>query len=125
MLQPKLFDVIHLQTGTQSLLATVMLNGAHPIFSGHFPGSPVLPGVCQIEMLKEILENGLNTKLSIPDIGSVKFLNVIEPQHTPELKVQIDFSTPVNGIYNTSASIAAGERFFLKFKGNFKTTNEH
>ena len=29
-------------------------NPEHPIFAGHFPGNPILPGVIQIEMMAQV-----------------------------------------------------------------------
>ena len=27
------------------------LNPEHPVYEGHFPGNPVVPGVCQVQMI--------------------------------------------------------------------------
>ncbi|MEJ0079486.1 MAG: hypothetical protein WDM78_00620 [Puia sp.] len=39
------------------------------IFSGHFPGQPVLPGVCMMEMVAEVL--GVYLKKLISHIRAV------------------------------------------------------
>ena len=30
------------------------LNTDHPILAGHFPGNPIFPGVCQLEMMAQV-----------------------------------------------------------------------
>ncbi|MBX2909571.1 MAG: hypothetical protein M9931_11535 [Chitinophagales bacterium] len=125
MFLPKLYDITLLETLPDSVAAKVLLNAEHPIFKGHFPGSPVFPGVCQIELLKDILRQAFKTEIAMPNVGSIKFINVIEPQHTPELIVKMSFQKRDENVFDTTASIDNGERFFLKFKGIFKVSNEH
>lgn len=125
MMKPQLFEIEALKIQPESLSASAILNAEHPIFKGHFPETPVLPGVCQIEMLKEILAGAIGKQLFLPEAGSVKFLNVIEPQKTPKLLIEMQFKNNADGIFDTTATIADGQRFFLKFKGSFKITDEH
>ncbi|MBQ0740088.1 3-hydroxyacyl-ACP dehydratase, partial [Aquimarina celericrescens] len=35
---------------------TITINKNHKIFKGHFPGNPVTPGVCMIQIIKELAE---------------------------------------------------------------------
>ena len=44
----------------------IVFNAAHDIFKGHFPGQPVVPGVCMMEMVKELL---LYNELNITEIS--------------------------------------------------------
>jgi len=32
------------------LNSRIALNKDHPVFEGHFPGNPILPGVCTVKM---------------------------------------------------------------------------
>lgn len=124
MFSPILYDITLIENLPDSVLAKVLLNAEHPIFKGHFPGTPVFPGVCQIELIKDILSKIFKREILMPEAGSIKFLNVIEPQHTPELIVKLNFQKQAENTFNTTASIDNGERFFLKFKGIFKLSDE-
>jgi len=54
------------------------------LFSGHFPGKPILPGIVQIEMVKFTLESICERKLIIRSVKKTKFSHLIEPD-TPVL----------------------------------------
>ena len=41
----------------------ITLNPAHEIFKGHFPGNPVMPGVCTVQIVKELLSAHLKKDL--------------------------------------------------------------
>lgn len=50
-----------------------------PLFEGHFPGDPVLPGVLQIEMVRTALSSLLQARLHIRQVRSAKFKRRIAP----------------------------------------------
>lgn len=87
----------------------------HPIFKGHFPGQPVLPGVCQLRMVKELTEKALNTKLKMLQSDQIKFLSMIDPRKTPSLEVTITLQTD-EGKTTAQSVITRGEYTFLKSK---------
>ena len=35
----------------------VKLNPGHPVYQGHFPGHPVVPGVCLLQLIKECVRH--------------------------------------------------------------------
>jgi 3-hydroxyacyl-[acyl-carrier-protein] dehydratase len=70
----------------------VRLDPAHAIFSGHFPGQPVLPGVCMLEMICEITGIQLKSKFRIVGSRVIKFLNMVDPNKTPLIRIDIDIS---------------------------------
>ena len=73
-----------------SLNATLKLNENHVVYQGHFPNQPVVPGVIQLQIIKELLETNLNKSLQIVHIIQAKYLRPIIPQEYPELEVNIN-----------------------------------
>ena len=103
----------------ENVSATITIDAAHPIFKGHFPGQPVLPGVCQLQIVKELLEKALNKNLFLQEAASCKFLQMIDPTQTSRLNIVIDHHLVDNTI-SCHAVIKGGEQVFLKMNGVFK-----
>jgi 3-hydroxyacyl-[acyl-carrier-protein] dehydratase len=98
--------------------ADIVFNPDHDIFVGHFPGNPVVPGVCMIQIVRELLEDALKMKFQIRSGDNVKFLSVINPVQTPEVQVSIQFVQQGDEL-NVQASFAKGDITYFKFKGTF------
>ena len=58
------------------------------IFSGHFPGNPVLPGIFQIEMARYALEVINHKNYNISLISKAKFINMILPDSKITMKIK-------------------------------------
>lgn len=52
------------------------------IYKAHFPGQPITPGVCIIQMATELLEEISGWTLSLKEVVNAKFLSVINPDKT-------------------------------------------
>lgn len=89
--------------------AMIHLNASHEVFKGHFPNNPVTPGVCMLQILKELTEKATETKLYIKECSNVKFMALINPEVHSELKIVIDLNPVDNG-------------FKLKAVAQFETT---
>lgn len=74
------------------LQVQVRLQPEHSIFLGHFPGNPVTPGVCMLQLIKELVEKQLDKKLFLSRGVNVKFTARINPFEQPLLKVLLDIS---------------------------------
>lgn len=78
------------QTITPELaLITVRFNEKHPIFQGHFPTIPIVPGACLMEMACELSSFVLQKKLQVSAAANIKFLQVIYPDKTPTLVFEL------------------------------------
>ncbi len=92
----------------------IRLNDKHPVFEGHFPGMPVVPGVCMMQIVKEQLEDRLKRKLSLKHAAAMKFMAVINPLQEPELSVKTDFVSGPDGTVMAEGSIFCGEKTFFR-----------
>ncbi len=96
---------------------TLSLDGNHGIFKGHFPGNPVLPGVCQVEIVRELAGEILERKLLLSQAGQVKYLSLINPVKDPRLLVNLKFTDIGPDEFDVSAEINSGDSVFMKMKG--------
>ena len=87
MLMNDFYTVHEWQLSDSTASCIVVFNQKHPIFSGHFPEQPVVPGVCMIQMVKELLERVLDKKLMLRSTGQVKFLQLITPDISSEINM--------------------------------------
>ena len=60
-----------------------------PIFAGHFPGRPILPGVVQLEMTRVTAETILNCPLAVREIRKAKFQRPILPSETVQVQLKL------------------------------------
>jgi 3-hydroxyacyl-[acyl-carrier-protein] dehydratase len=95
------------------------LDPAHPVYQGHFPGNPVVPGVCQVQMVKELVENATGRSMRLTSSDNIKFLSMINPGVNPRLDVSIVIKPLSERQVSASAAIGNGTLVFLKFRGTF------
>ncbi|MEP6465472.1 MAG: 3-hydroxyacyl-ACP dehydratase [Parafilimonas sp.] len=119
MLKDRLYIVKNISAENNTVEAVVELNENHEIFKGHFPGQPILPGVCMMQMVKELLELSLLKKLQMIKTGEIKFLSMIVPAE----KTLIHFSVPYNfaeeSVLNINAKILKDEVLCCKMKASY------
>ena len=60
-----------------------------PVFAGHFPGRPLLPGVFQLEMARFAAESLLNRPFTVCEIIKAKFLRPILPGEVVRLGLKL------------------------------------
>lgn len=106
-----LFSITNQTVEEGIILVEIRLNADHQIYEGHFPGSPVTPGVVQLQIVKEILESHLQRKLRMKAMRICKFLQIINPLETPVIQVSIKF-TEAEFIEVSTALSQNGESYF-------------
>lgn len=70
------------------------LNPEHAVFKGHFPGNPVMPGVCTLRLVRECAAKALCSPIVFSAIKSCKFLSAVVP--VAGEKMQVSFSVKEN-----------------------------
>ena len=66
MLLENFYKIIHIkerEDGKQAI--EIELNPGHVLYQGHFPGQPVVPGVCTLQIIKESAEQIANQHLQL------------------------------------------------------------
>ena len=92
MLLNSFFEISNLQANGPDITATLTINREHEIFIGHFPGQPVVPGVCMMQMIKEIMEHEKKKKMNLVKAHDMKFLAVIDPSVNNCINAVLKFS---------------------------------
>ena len=99
--------------------AILKINPEHEIFRGHFPGQPVVPGVCMMQIVKELLETVTGKSLRLHTGLDIKFLSVIDPGKNNTIHTETNYSVLASGDVNVTAHLFYNEITFFKFKGVF------
>lgn len=61
---------------------TIRFNAQHPVFAGHFPGHPIVPGACLVQIAEDLLSEHLNRAVTFTAIHNLKFRQPVYPDHT-------------------------------------------
>ncbi|MDR2916698.1 MAG: beta-hydroxyacyl-ACP dehydratase [Tannerella sp.] len=101
--------------GDDTLFCVTLLSG-YRAYEGHFPGNPVSPGVCNIQMIKECAEQLAGKHLFLGYISQCKLSAVITPQTTPHLQIRMQLSE-VEDLYKVRAIVFDDTTTYIDFKG--------
>lgn len=101
----------------QKITARIKLDPAHPIFKGHFPAQPVLPGVCTTQIGINILNEVLATNFRLGEGKQYKFLEVIDPNVNNYVDFEISYNYADASTLKTSIIARKEQKICFKFKG--------
>lgn len=119
MLIEGLYKVTATENTSEGILAKVHLNKDHAIFKGHFPGNPVMPGVCMIQIIKELTEKATGKNLFLAVSSNIKFMAIINPEKNPNIQVAIDIAEE-NGEVKVKNTTSFEGTVALKLNATFK-----
>ena len=106
------------KTGDKGIFTQIKLNTAHDIFKGQFEQMPVVPGVCQTQIIKEVLQEIVKKEVSLLKGDNIKFIGMIVPNQYPIINLELTFHEE-NNLYNVDAKLFFENTIFTKFKGTF------
>jgi len=111
---------LHANTDGSGIVAEIELDSRHPVFIGHFPENPILPGVCTVQIIKEILEQSIHKSLRMTKAGNIKYLGFVNPVVMPFLKFQLQIKSTETASISCSAIVSAQGASVCSFKGEFE-----
>lgn len=100
------------------LIFEIVLNREHPIYKGHFEQMPVVPGVCQTQIIKEILQLHFKKDLMLYKGDNIKFLAMIIPTQIENIFIEMNIKNELEN-YQVDAKLFSESTTFTKFKGTF------
>ena len=82
VLRDQLYSVYNKKKEGDSFIYTIELNPQHFIYKAHFPTEPITPGVCIVQIAKELLDKNIHVvfkieKISDTDEGDVKMQSLV------------------------------------------------
>ena len=103
MLPPLRSETVH----AESALWTFVVPTDHPLFEGHFPGHPILPGVVALGWMLAASERFLGRPLGAIELLNVKFQVVILPGTELELTVTPKPGGRLQAVVRSAAGVHA------------------
>jgi 3-hydroxyacyl-[acyl-carrier-protein] dehydratase len=110
------------ESDVDKLRCTIHYNSSHEVFKGHFPGNPIVPGVCTIAIVKELLQKALQQKLVLKESKGVKFLGLINPGMSPIMN--LSWKKEEDQV-SVTASLQKGASALFKMSGTYTVVNQN
>ncbi|PRD54774.1 3-hydroxyacyl-ACP dehydratase [Sphingobacterium gobiense] len=118
---PDFYHVANITSRSNNIhIAEVHLNPVHAIFEGHFPGNPVAPGVCMMQILKELMEEIEQKELFLVYASNVKFTALINPNENPILQFALEISYDDQEQVKVKSTTTFGDIVALKLSVVYK-----
>lgn len=92
------------------------------VYEGHFPGEPVSPGVCNIQMIKECAEQVAGKSLLLNNLQQCRLTTLMTPVQHPQVEVSIHLEEKGDA-YKLKATLGKGEEVYLDLKAELITYN--
>lgn len=114
-----LFVVLETSVSEVGFITIIELNPGHMVYSGHFPGHPVTPGVIQMQIVHELLEKHFCKNLKLITMIRCKFLKILNPNETSQIAVHIELNK-IDEFLNVKAWGENGTDIFFKLNSVYQ-----
>lgn len=102
------------EESTEAVRFQIRLNADSVIFKAHFPGEPIMPGACIVQMVQELFSVWTKREVEIVKIVNLKFLSVIKPDEVLDLDVAIKIKKEEDQQVHINADIVKDETTYTK-----------
>lgn len=119
MLLKNFYKIIDSIVTEKGFIYSININENHEIYKGHFPDNPVVPGVCLIQIIQELLENELKKKIRLLKAGNIKFKAAVIPKSENIINFEYELNFIEVSNFYAKCEISDFERTLMSFKGEF------
>ncbi len=120
MLLDKLFFIEREHSEEGKYQYQIRIHAEHEVFAGHFPGNAIVPGVCMVQLVADLLAHTFSHRYKLKAARDIKFLNPIATKElqyfTMDLTINVDVP---DALYPVTALIHAKDKQFFKLKGTY------
>lgn len=113
-LQNSLFTVLSHTVTENRHDFNIRLDAEHFIYKAHFPGEPITPGVCIMQIALELMEEAAEKKLEVKCVKNVKFLRIITPQEVTDVCYSLQKLTIEENTVKCQITVSAGTDVYAK-----------
>ena len=126
ILKNSLYTIADKRMEGSGIFYQILLDKNHFIYKAHFPNEPITPGVCIIQIAKELLEDYLHEEYEISYVKNIKFLSVLSPLSTPSVAYVFDKITvlPETNECKTQVQVQQDNALFAKLSIIFKKSHQ-
>ena len=126
ILKNSLYTIADKRMEGSGIFYQILLDKNHFIYKAHFPNEPITPGVCIIQIAKELLEDYLHEEYEISYVKNIKFLSVLSPLSTPSVAYVFDKITilPETNECKTQVQVQQDNVLFAKLSIFFKKSHQ-
>lgn len=122
MLKERYYRITGSDAGSGHAVFHVALVEDCAVYDGHFPGNPVCPAVCNIEMAGECLAQAMACTLHLSALKKCRLPAVASPRISPRLDITLEWSTTAGGRVAATAVISDSRTVYLKMKAEYTKT---
>jgi len=114
-----LFSIEEISHKNGFIKSILGVNADSEILKGHFPGHPVVPGACMLQITKDVLEVVLTTLLQLKKADQLKFMTMIDPEVMPRVELDITYKQPEENSITVTAKLSNPDTVYFKLQGSF------
>ena len=115
LFKDKLYNVIaSTEESATSVRFQIRLNPESAIFKAHFPGEPIMPGACILQMVQELFMVWTQRDVEIAKVNNLKFLSVITPVEVLDLEVVLEIKKEEADVVQLKADVVKSDTDYTK-----------
>ena len=99
----------------------IRLQPEHFVFKAHFPDAPIVPGVCQVGIVGEVLSLHTGKKLHLAYVKNIKYLKTMQPTEMVDYNLTLHEIIPEGNGYKVIASFSTPEATYAKLSLTFSS----
>lgn len=115
----KIYSVIERKDDRGDFNYLIKIDFSHPVFKGHFPEKPVLPGVMMCDIIRHLISNKLGIQAHLSFAKNIKFTRMITPSRNNTYNVAFSI-TENKKEYNVRAIVSQSKDIYFKLNARYK-----